>query len=207
MKQKIFKFFIYTNLIIIGLVLVYGFTIKKTLSNVNLVENEKELLFQKELFLKLIKDRSKERLVNEVKNYMYSISPKSKLDPEYLTNLCIEYDMDIVFVISQGIVESHLGTKGKAFKTNSVWNVGTYDDGTILYRYKHPNNSIEPYLELLKRRYLKTKSIEQLLEDYTNDEGKRFASAKNYEKYIKLHMAKIDTITNISFYQDLTDSF
>ena len=152
-----------------------------------------------------IKDKAKTQLIKEVSDYMYKMVPETKLSPDTLIDYCLKYDMDIIFVLSQGILESHLGTKGKAAKTNSVWNVGTYDDGQILYTYKHPNNSIEPYLKLLTRRYLVDKDIKHLLEDkgYKNDDGKRFASAKNYENALRKFMVRIDMETCIALHQQI----
>lgn len=153
-----------------------------------------------------VKNRAKSNLIREVKDFMFEIAPETTLDPEYLIDKCLEYEMDIVFVLAQGILESHLGTKGKASQTNSVWNVGTYDDGRILYKYDTANESIEPYLKLLKNRYLVDKDIHQLVtEKYTNDKGKRFASARNYENGMRKLMVRIDMETNISLHQEILE--
>jgi len=120
----------------------------------------------------------------------------------------------LVFVLSQGILESHLGTKGLAYQTNSVWNVGTYDNGIILYQYKTADESIEPYLDLLSRKYLIEitskgdtiqKSLNSLIQDsgYINYHGKRFASATRYENSLRKLMLKIKLETKISFYQSI----
>ena len=214
MKQKFFKLllsFVILTFFGGGLLMILGFQSIKN-DKVLIDEKRKIELIQEQKLLKaeeliLIKNRIKLRLINEVKSCMYEIVPDTKLDPICFTDLCIEYNTDIVFALSQGIIESHLGTKGKASITNSVWNVGTYDDGQILYKYKHPNGSIEPYLDLINRRYLVKKNIHQLLnEEYINDKGKRFASAKNYEKSIKKLMLKINNETLINFYQNILEN-
>jgi len=116
--------------------------------------------------------------------------------------------------LAQGMLESHLGTKGKAKETNSVWNVGTYDNDRILYRYKDPNESIEPYLELLKKEYLINitsngdtiyKDLHHLVEDkgYINYKGNRFSSAIGYENSMRKLIIKIDMETSIRFYQSI----
>lgn len=153
----------------------------------------------------LIKSRAHAQLVNEVKRIAYGIVPETQLDLEYLVELCEKYEMDIIFVLAQGILESHLGTRGKAAKTHSVWNVGTYDDGKILYMYDHPDSSIEPYLKLLKERYLVDQDLHNLVQDrgYINDEGYRFASAKNYENSLRKLMVRIDMESSIKMYQDI----
>jgi len=166
------------------------------------------------VYAQSVKTKAEQKLITEVSNYINEISPESEITPEYLVQLCIEYDMDIVFVLAQGILESHLGIKGVAARTNSVWNVGTYDNGTILYRYDHPDDSIEPYLSLLKRRYLIritpegdtiNHNINYLLRDrgYTNLHGYRFASESRYENMLRQLIINIDMNTNISLYQSL----
>lgn len=116
--------------------------------------------------------------------------------------------------MAQGLLESHFGTKGKAAKTNSVWNVGTYDDGQILYTYGTPDESLEPYLKLINENYLINvtaegdtvyKDISHLTSDrgYINYDGKRFASARGYENAMRKLMITIDAKTSIKFYQEV----
>ena len=74
-----------------------------------------------------------------------------------LANKLTKYNIDIKFVLAQGEVESHFGTKGMASKTNSVWNVGAFDGYDLKHirtKYNNPNQSIEPYLILLNKKYL-----------------------------------------------------
>lgn len=167
-----------------------------------------------ELYVESIKMKMKTELVSEVDNYIKKLAPSSTLTPEYLVDKCLEYKVDIIFVLSQALLESHFGTKGKASETNSVWNVGTYDNGQILYRYKTANESVEPYLKLITEKYLIHigaegdtiyKDLHHLVEDrgYTNYEGKRFATARGYEDGMRKLMVKIDMETSISFYQDI----
>ena len=169
---------------------------------------------ENQIYVESVKTKMKSRLIEEVDDYIKKITPDSKLSPEHLVTKCIEYDTDIIFVLSQGLLESHFGTKGKAAKTNSVWNVGTYDDGTIKYWYDDPNESLEPYLKLLNEKYLINitskgdtiyKDIHHLVEDrgYKNYYGARFASARGYENGMRKLMVKIDMETSISFYQDI----
>jgi hypothetical protein len=168
----------------------------------------------KAIYVKQVKDKIYQSLYFEVDQYMKTISPTSGLNSAYLTQKCLEYDIDIVFVLAQGILESHLGTKGKASITNSVWNVGTYDNGQILYTYADPNQSVEPYLDLLKKKYLINitakgdtiyKDLHHLVQDrgYINYKGDRFASAVGYENSMRKLIIKIGMETSIRFYQEL----
>jgi len=169
-----------------------------------------------DFYVKTVKDRAKQQLLNEVNTYIKLEHPKSKINSSILVEQCLKYDIDIVFVISQGIIESHLGTKGRASFTNSVWNVGSFDCGKTIYKYKDPNESIEPYLKLLREKYfisivkkgndidtIKRDELNILKNGYHNVNGHRFASSETYEKRILLMMAIIDSKTKISFYQSL----
>jgi len=166
------------------------------------------------IYIISIHEKFKSKLIIETKNYITKIAPASKLNPEYVVLKCLEYDIDIIFVLAQALLESHFGTKGKAIKTNSVWNVGTYDNGKILYKYSHPNESVDPYLKLINEEYLVGfivsgdtiyKDLYYLVQDrgYINYRGDRFASSQGYEKGLRNLMIRIDMETSISFYQDI----
>lgn len=175
---------------------------------------EDKNVFDTSLYVNNVKDTFKIQLYNEVSEYIHRMAPNSKLNSAYLVEKCLEYETDITFVLSQGLLESHFGTRGKAAETNSVWNVGTYDNGKILYTYKNPNQSIEPYLKLVNEKYLINvtekgdttyKDLYHLLEDksYINYRGLRFASAKGYENALRQIMIRIKRETKIYFYQEI----
>lgn len=159
---------------------------------------------------------SKDSLVTEIDNYIITVAPQSTLDGLYLLNKCLEYNVDIVFVLAQATLESHLGTSGMAKKTNSVFNVGAYDGKTLSnisskHKFDNPNLSIEPYLILLNNRYLDGKSERELLNNFVDKDGKRYASYINYEKELLIIINKIEDSTNITStymnflkYQNLT---
>lgn len=128
----------------------------------------------------------KHQLVNEVQNYITSIAPSSNLRGYAIVEECEKYNVDICFVLAQGEIESHFGTKGIAAKINSVFNVGIYDGLSIQeisgkYKCDYPNESIEPYLKLLNERYLVNKTEQDLMKKFVDKDGKRYASNPNYE--------------------------
>ena len=153
---------------------------------------------------------TKSELVNAVQNYIDSIAPTSDLRASILVDGCEKYSIDIKFVLAQGEIESHFGTKGLASKTNSVWNVGAYTDMTLSeilkkYKYAHPNESIEPYLKLLSTKYLVKDVEEGLLNNFVDIHGNRFAEDKHYEerlrfKYKSLCNTKIDSLQDKTRY-------
>jgi flagellum-specific peptidoglycan hydrolase FlgJ len=143
-------------------------------------------------------------LVNEVDAYIKSQTNRSKLDAKKVVEVCDSYDLDIKFLLAQGQLESQFGTKGIAVRTNSVFNIGTFDDGTILYRYKNPNHSLEPYAQLIKNKYaINGKTEYDLLKykQFKDARGKRYASARNYEKILSQIIKDISTKTKIDSLQ------
>lgn len=145
---------------------------------------------------------AKAQLVRSVQDYINNNSSYSALSPLVLIDKCEKYDVDVRFVLAQAHVESHFGTKGIAARTNSVWNVGAYDgleESQISkkFKYNHPDDSIEPYLKLLKDKYLVGGRTEMdLVKNYVSSEGKRYATYQDYEQEIQnklQNMTQIDS--------------
>lgn len=135
---------------------------------------------------------SRERLIESVDNYIKSTAPTSVIDSEYLVDMCDLYDVDIRLVLAQGHLESHFATRGTAAKTNSMFNIGAYDGHSASkqirngFGYVDPNYSIEPYLKTLKTNYLVNGVTEEdLLNNFVNKHGWRYASSKEYERKLQ----------------------
>ena len=130
----------------------------------------------------------KSDLVDVTQHYIDSVAPNSGLRALILVENCEKYEIPITFTLAQGEIESHFGTKGLAYRTNSVWNVGAYDGHSlsdISHTYANPNDSVIPYLDLLTNNYLPGKTVEDLLESYTDVNGNRYASDKYYETKLR----------------------
>jgi len=137
-------------------------------------------------------------LVQRTDTYISKRFPKSKLTGEALVTACIEHDFDICFALAQAEIESGFGTAGKAARTNSPWNVGAWDSRTsqqmnkLGYGYSHPDLSIEPYIELIKTKYLgPNKTVHDLMNRYTSLSGHRYASDPNYERTLRFKYREI----------------
>lgn len=147
--------------------------------------------------------QSKGQLVDEIDKYIKSVAPNSILNARILLEICEEYNIDIKFVLAQGHVESHFGTKGMALKTNSVFNVFAYDGKSYSQicrkgKYSHPDHSIKPYLELLINDYMVDgKNEYDLLDEFVNKNGDRYASALDYESKLNNTFINISDSTNI----------
>ena len=122
----------------------------------------------------------------------------------YWYELCDKYGVDVRFAMAQAQVESHFGTKGMAAKTNIVWNVQTYDGDTLedikkrKCTFKHPDESIEPYLLLLVNDYfVDGKTEEDMFINFVNHDNKRYASNTNYEDMMLNVYNRINENTNL----------
>lgn len=116
-------------------------------------------------------------------------SYQSQLSADNLLYQAQKYDIDIHFLMAQGILESHLGTTGRAVKTHSVFGVGMYDNKSIL-SYNHPDESVESYAKLLSENYLDKKNGKgelQLLQNgsFISRDGYRYASYPSYEQKLR----------------------
>lgn len=150
--------------------------------------------------LELALQGAKDTLVREVDMFIHRVAPESCLNGLAVVNVCEEYNIDIMFVLAQGFIEGHYATKGLAAKMNNVFNVGAYDgEGTKYMKYySHPDLSIRPYLELLKKRYLYDGRTEyDLMDKYVDVNGKRYASAPDYEDKLLSKYVYIKESTNI----------
>jgi len=139
-------------------------------------------------------------LETDIENYFSINYPKAKISPREIARVCVEYELEPKFVLSQAHLESHYGTRGRAKSTNSIFNVGAWDDGTTKNYYASPDASIEPYAKLLTQFYLiDGKTIDDLLRPggFVNHNGHRYATAKNYEFNIKWLITYIEERSDI----------
>lgn len=170
--------------------------------------------YVQECMVTLKYNNAKLALVNEVDNYIKSVAPQTALDGYVIVEECLNNSIDICFVLSQGESESHFGTTGLARKTNSVFNVYAFDGHSHEQisekgKYKHPNYSVAPYIELLKKDYLVDGKTEYDLMDgeYVNKNGARYASSETYEKALLAKFMKIKQNTKIDSLYNETNKY
>ena len=168
-------------------------------SDAEYTETSKEEIYRKIMIAEY--EESRNQLAIEVNNYITSVAPKANIDPYLMVDLCSEYGVDLRFVLAQGHVESHFATKGTAVRTLSIFNVGAYD-GHSASRQKHngfgfenPNDSIEPYLKLITNEYMVNgKTESDLMKNYVNGLGKRYASNPKYESMLRSVYTRINNL-------------
>ena len=150
-------------------------------------------------------------LVDITQRYIDSVAPNSGLRALILVENCEKYGIPISLTLAQGEIESHFGTVGLAFRTNSVWNVGAFDNYVledISHKFSNPNDSVIPYLNLLIQNYLPNKTVEDLLENFVDTNGNRYASDPHYEtklkskiNYIQEHYPIDDLQSRLNYYK------
>lgn len=143
-------------------------------------------------------------IINQISQYIKTVAPKSNVDAAALFELCDKYNIDVRFVMAQAQVESHYATKGTANKTKSMFNVGAYDGHSAKrqirngFGFDNVNDSIEPYLQLIKSEYLiNNKTTNDLLYNYVNHLGMRYATNPRYEKMLRRVYNKINNTTDL----------
>lgn len=118
----------------------------------------------------------------------------TKLSPRALVLASEEYSFDLPLLMAAAHLESCFGATNRAKRTNSVFSVGSYDNGKNVVTYSDPNESIDGYISLINKDYLiNGKTINDLLKPggFVNKNGHRYASKKNYEKLLRSIRNKI----------------
>lgn len=89
--------------------------------------------------------------------------------------------LPVELALAQAQWESGMGLKGRS-PVNNPYNVGEYDDGTVLW-FNSTFEGIQAYYYLMTRNYLKCKPLKVLFKNFTNCSGYRYASA-DYEAHV-----------------------
>jgi hypothetical protein len=90
--------------------------------------------------------------------------------------------LPVELALAQAQFESSMGRLGRS-PINNPYNVGEYDDRTVIW-FDNTFSGVQAYYYLMCRNYLKCKSINILFKNFTNCDGNRYASDKNYEEKI-----------------------
>lgn len=123
-------------------------------------------------------DSLQNELIIEVEKYMRKYNPNTKLSAENIVNLCLQYQFDIPLLLSQAQLETHFGRS--AGKRNSVF-------GVISRKYTHVDESVEDYIKIMKKSYVKTRTPEECIAANFYVEGSRkykYAGSSTYGKTI-----------------------
>ena len=137
--------------------------------------------------VELMYDGARADLVQCIDSTIRSYAPTTCMNGLEILRQCEDGNIDLFFVLAQGHLESHFGTRGMALKTNSVFNVFAYDGHDYQKinkkgKYKHPDLSLIPYIKLLNDKYLVDgKTEKDLMMNFVDVNGHRYASSEDYE--------------------------
>lgn len=119
----------------------------------------------------------------------------TKLTPEAIVDACEENNFSIPFTMAVANLESCFGQTPRAKRTNSIFSVGSYDDGRNVCTFSTPNESIAHFIKTIKNDYLLNgkKTISDLLvpNQFVNMNGDRYAKNQKYEGQVKSIMNRI----------------
>lgn len=91
--------------------------------------------------------------------------------------------LPLELVLSQAQWESGMGLRGKSPKKNP-FNIGEWGDTTVI-SFKTTEKGVGYYYLLMAENYLKCKTLDQLLDNFVNCNGHRYAKSEKYEQKIK----------------------
>jgi len=91
--------------------------------------------------------------------------------------------LPIELALAQAQLESSMGLKGRS-PTKNPYNVGEHDSGTVMW-FESTFDGIQAYYYYMCFNYLKCKSLDMLFKNFTNCNGKRYASNIEYENKLK----------------------
>lgn len=117
-----------------------------------------------------------------------------QFDIEGMIKSCHNKGYDIPLMLSQLQNESHFGTDGGRTKnTKSLFSVGLYDNNKNVKRYETYQDAIDDYIDLMQSNYFQDGSvtIDQLLANFVDYKGDRYASNPNYERSVSSTRNKI----------------
>ena len=154
---------------------------KQALCNMVNTETVVDTLFQKKV------NACRDYMAFALKNQGYTLKD-TDLKPETLVAASEKHNIELPFIMAVAHQESCFGATPRAKRTNSVFSVGSYDNGKNAVTYSDPNDSVEGFTDLIKTHYLNDgKTINNILTDgcFTNDNGYRYASDEKYESKIR----------------------
>ena len=93
-----------------------------------------------------------------------------------------------------GIGASAANPNSKPIRTKNPFNVGNVDSGAVV-QYGQVQSAVNKYYDVIAKDYLsKDKTAKDLIGNFVNKSGKRYASAKNYESTVGSIARKANTV-------------
>lgn len=137
--------------------------------------------------------RDFEDYASKAEKYIKSVNSKTDVTGQMLASgaqMAFEKTGKLVPVelaLAQLHQEGYLAKGNKANRpqrTKNPFNVGNTDDGSSSY-HGNLQSGINTYYDLLTTRYLNKRSPQELMQNFVNGAGNRYASDRNYESSLK----------------------
>lgn len=111
--------------------------------------------------------------------------------------------LPVELALTQAQMESTMGTKGRS-PINNPFNVGEYDNGTVLY-FESTFEGVQAYYYLMCRAYLSCKEVDILFKNFTNCHGNRYASKPSYEEEVEKQFLYVQRYIENRIHKDIKD--
>jgi len=120
----------------------------------------------------------------------------SPITAKDIIDVSAKYNVPVELILAQGAMESNFGTKGRGARTKNIFNVGNTTSGDKMEKDSPEQKAVsrtfdswidglDEYASLISRRYAPNGDWSNLLENFVNDEGNRYAQAPGYEDSLK----------------------
>ena len=120
-----------------------------------------------------------------LKQYKNAMTGKMMADAWYAMKQEYGVEVPLKLALAQAQMESMFGTSSLTRKTKNPYNI-VGKNGYV--KYSSVKSGVTAYYRLMATKYLKCKTTEDLLEDFTNCRGHRYAEYEGYEKLISTQM-------------------
>lgn len=147
----------------------------------------------------ILKENLKNDLAKEVRTYILDNSKHTDVSfvteiSDHIVNRALDNRIDICFILAQGHLETAFGSFGIGKSKKSIF--GVYKN------HKTYIECIDYYICLLLDSYLVNKTEKQLMNNFINKNGYRYAEDEKYEYKLKNYYLKVNKSTSISELQN-----
>ncbi len=124
-------------------------------------------------------------------NYNTKMTGKMMADAWHQTLENYNIDVPVKLALAQAHLESGFCKSELSRQKNNPYSIRS---GRSYASYKNIDDGVKAYYKLIASKYLKCKSIDQLLKNFSTCEGYRYAGSRNYEIKLKNQMNKYDDL-------------
>jgi hypothetical protein len=142
----------------------------------------------------------------KAQKYISKVNPKTDITGEMLaagaqkafekTGKIVPVELALAQLQQEGYLAKGSGNKPQ--RTRNPFNYGNTDDGSTI-TFSSLQQGVDKYYNLIAKSYLKNKDASDLLNNFVNSSGNRYASAKNYESSLKNIIKNINKTVNVAY--------